>query len=369
MKKSGRYLFIFFFFLVISELYGQPGTKVEEFKRKRHFLGNTPGHPYTTFDRHNGIPFEKTINAIRKRIKDEIDSNGNLGPVAKAYQQVYNHADTTMPLDNGMPETGVSELALWAKNHAFVMLIGLKGNGETLTLVERLFHRQKVLDAFDHMTGEIPDYAGKYTSFYASLLVGDPRLKATLFTPLLLQEKYKNENFKFYARSHILWVQAYDLLKASAALPELETIKYYNNFDSDANILVHSPRNKLRSQTRNLYKASKGMFGIVTHRYGWKQNHGIACAAALLISAQVLNDAGVETDFFNKWYSFIPIIGQIARLILEPMPHPNYSPINWHEFAKEGLYENLFVGEQWWPCDNNPTSLNKSESCNYSPCC
>jgi hypothetical protein len=38
------------------------------------------------------------------------------------------------------------------------------------------------------------------------------------------------------------------------------------------------------------------MFGIVTHRYGWKQNHGIACAAALLISAQVLNDAGIETS-------------------------------------------------------------------------
>ena len=48
----------------------------------------------------------------------------------------------------------------------------------------------------------------------------------------------------------------------------------------------------LRSQTRNLYKMSKGALGIVTHRYGWKQNHGIASASALLMAAQVLNDAG-----------------------------------------------------------------------------
>jgi PKD repeat protein len=223
-------------------------------------------------------------------------------------------------------------------------------------LYDRFQCRQKVLDAFDNMTEEIP---GEDIKNVLSLSPAIPYIQ--------LYEEYKvYDKFKFYARSHILWVQAYDLLKASAALPELETIKYYNNFDSDANILDHSPRNKLRYQTRNLYKRSKGPFGLVTHRYGWKQNHGIACAAALLISAQVLNDAGVETDFFNKWYSYILIVGQISRLILEPMPHPNYSPINWHEFAKEGLYENLFVGEQWWPCDNNPTSPLKTEVNLYS---
>lgn len=151
---------IFLFHLIALISYAQPGTKVKELYRKRHFLGNTPGHPYTTFDRHNGKTFEEIVKEIRKRITEEYKPLGISGPIYNAYQQVYGNADSTMPTDNGMPSSGVSELALWAKNHAFVMLIGLKGNGETLTLDERKYHKQKVLDAFDHMTGEIPDYKG-----------------------------------------------------------------------------------------------------------------------------------------------------------------------------------------------------------------
>lgn len=40
---------------------------------------------------------------------------------------------------------------------------------------------------------------------------------------------------------------------------------------------------------------------------GLEKNHGIAAASTLLMAAQVLNDAGVETDFFNTWYSNIPV--------------------------------------------------------------
>ncbi len=149
------------FYLITSTAFSQPGTDVKELYRKRHFLGNTPGHPYTTFDRHNGKTFEESIKEIRRRIKEEKLFIKPYNSVFEAYQQVYGNADSTMPTDNGMPSSGVSELALWAKNHAFVMLIGLKGNGETLTLDERKYHKQKVLDAFDHMTGEIPDYKGK----------------------------------------------------------------------------------------------------------------------------------------------------------------------------------------------------------------
>jgi hypothetical protein len=49
---------IFLFHLIALISYAQPGTKVKELHRKRHFLGNTPGHPYTTFDRHNGKTLE-----------------------------------------------------------------------------------------------------------------------------------------------------------------------------------------------------------------------------------------------------------------------------------------------------------------------
>jgi hypothetical protein len=36
-----------------------------------------------------------------------------------------------------MPNYGISRLALWAKNNAFVMLVGLNGNGDSLSLVQR----------------------------------------------------------------------------------------------------------------------------------------------------------------------------------------------------------------------------------------
>ena len=188
---------IFLIYLIALTSIAQPGTKVKELKRKRHWLGGTYGHPYTTFDRYNGKAFEETIKEVRRRIKQEIFPSGEPGPVAKAYQQVYNHANTTMPSDNGMPSTGVSELALWAKNNAFVMLIGLKLNGETLTLNERNYHKQKVLDAFDQMTGEIPDYEGKYITFYAGLGLTKihPLASKILYTATIGQQLYQEMNW------------------------------------------------------------------------------------------------------------------------------------------------------------------------------
>lgn len=111
----------------------QPGTKVEELNRKHHWVGGIYGHPYTTFDRHNGKTFLETIENIRYRIKQEYDPvNLNHGPVCAAYQLVYDNAMRTMPLDNGMPKDGPSDLALWAKNNAFIMLVGLNRTADTL---------------------------------------------------------------------------------------------------------------------------------------------------------------------------------------------------------------------------------------------
>ncbi len=109
----------------------QPCTIIKELNRKRHKIeGSTYGHPYTTFDRHNGIGFQKTIENIRKKIIEESPENVN-GPIYTAYKLLYIFASKPMPTDNGMHNESPSELALWAKNNAFVVLIGLNGNAES----------------------------------------------------------------------------------------------------------------------------------------------------------------------------------------------------------------------------------------------
>ncbi len=268
--KLNIYLLINAILIISFKTMAQPCTETEEYLRKRHRIeGMNYGHPYTTFDRHNGLTFQETIENIRKTIKKENDPD-NEGPIYTAYKLLYIFASKPMPTDNGMHNESPSELALWAKNNAFVMLIGLDGNADTLSLAERAEFKYKALQAFSNLNGEIGNF------------------------PLLNK---KLDKHKFYSRSLISWLQAYDLLKASAAIPQLSSIKWENNFDSDANNGKCHPRNKLRKLTRDLYLNSKGSFGIVEHKWGWKKNHGIAAASALLMAAQVLNDAGVETSY------------------------------------------------------------------------
>jgi hypothetical protein len=207
------------------------------------------------FDRHNGKSFEQTVLDLRKRIINEFDSTGNSGPVFTAYQLVYDSAMKPMPTDNGMPKDGPSDLALWAKNNAFIMLVGLNRTADTLLdLHQRQLLKDKVITAFNNMSKDIPNKDGKYYTYLAGLglTAVHPVLGGLVVSAALAQQVYEETNvknlFKFYSRSHILWLQAYDLLKASAALPELESIKYFDNDNSDANQGRQSPRNKLRSQ-------------------------------------------------------------------------------------------------------------------------
>lgn len=60
------------------------------------------------------------------------------------------------------------------------------------------------------------------------------------------------------------------------------------------------------------------------------------------MAAQVLNDAGTETNFFvGVWGSFKNLFGD------EEVEYaPNYSPIKWNELGQSGLFENLFVGNK-----------------------
>ena len=82
--------------------YAQSCTNVEELFRKRHKIsGMNYGHPYTTFDRHNGLSLDSTFANIRKRIIEESPESIQ-GPIFKAYQEIYNNAVSPMPLDNGL---------------------------------------------------------------------------------------------------------------------------------------------------------------------------------------------------------------------------------------------------------------------------
>jgi hypothetical protein len=252
MKSLFRTLLIFIVFIKINIINAQPGTEKEEFNRKKHWVGGTYGHPYTMFDRHNGKSFEQTVFDLRVRIQNEFDTTGNIGPIYHAYQLVYDNAMRTMPLDNGMPESGPSDLALWAKNNAFIMLVGLNRTADTLLdLHQRQLLKDKVITAFNNMSKDIPNKDGKYYTYFAGLglTAAHPVLGGLVVSAALTQQVYEETNvknlFKFYSRSHILWLQAYDLLKASAALPELESIKYFDNDNSDANQGRQSPRNKL----------------------------------------------------------------------------------------------------------------------------
>ena len=119
---------------------GQPGTKVKELFRDRYTVqGGRYGHPYTTFDNTTGRSFEEIVNQIRKRIKDEKPNSDDKRPIFLAYQKVYTNAIEPRPTDDGMitynslgKPTIPSRLALWAKNNAFVMLVGLNGNASRL---------------------------------------------------------------------------------------------------------------------------------------------------------------------------------------------------------------------------------------------
>jgi len=167
------FLILIFVSILNVNIIAQPCTNVEEFNRKKHWVGGTNGHPYTMFDSHNGKTFLQTIINIRNRIYNEKDIAGQ---VYLAYQQVYNNAVGAMPKDDGMmtADGNVSDLALWAKNNAFVFLIGLDGDGKYMDTTEyagvksfttrnafrdRAYHpyeHDTTVNAFHHLKGDMP---------------------------------------------------------------------------------------------------------------------------------------------------------------------------------------------------------------------
>lgn len=159
---KAKHLIILILITIVNKVIGQPSTEVEELFRKRHTIsGMSYGHPYTTFDTHNlnYVDLPNAINNIRKRIIKEKGKPLAESPIFTAYQDIYKNATDPMPTDNGMPKNGISGLALWAKNNAFVFLIGLDSNGNYIdtgfSVATRNAFRDKAVSAFDHLNGNI----------------------------------------------------------------------------------------------------------------------------------------------------------------------------------------------------------------------
>jgi hypothetical protein len=134
--------------------FSQGCTDIEELLRKRHTIsGMTYGHPYTMFDRHpstttklpgqrgpittfTNFSMDSVISNIRKRIISE-NIPENEGPIFKAYQKIYANAKEFKPSDNGLPNTkSISQLAIWAKNNAFIFLVGLNDTSALLDVID-----------------------------------------------------------------------------------------------------------------------------------------------------------------------------------------------------------------------------------------
>ncbi len=280
---------LFFIILITKNSYAQPCTDIEELFRKRHQVdGMTYGHPYTTFDRHNEnyIDLDYTLEKIRKRIIQESPDDVK-GPIFKAYQTLYSKAVESMPGDNGMPKDGISNLALWSKNNAFVFLVGLDGDGNymdthiysghtTASFDKRNEFRDRAVNAFDHLIGEI-DKAPTNPWLLAIPIVGAHVYAATYLND---EQDYLGK-IQNQCRSLTLWLQSYDLIKAEYASNDLRfgiaPRCKWGFGDYDRNDYNCSPRNKMRQLTKDLYYYSKGNFGIVEHKYGWKKNRYSTC--------------------------------------------------------------------------------------------
>jgi hypothetical protein len=333
---------VLFLFNNFNLLKSQNCTNVEELFRKRHTIqGMTYGHPYTTFDRHNENykNLQNAINNIRNKI---IEEKSSLGPIYTAYEAIYKNAKSDRPADNGLSITfsngkvEKSYLAAWAKDNAFVFLIGLDSigqymdttiyNGASVSAAKRNAFRDRAKDeAFSHLNDDIDhDNAGWGWVAGAAYLTGHSIGAALALYNLTNEQLYLNK-LQFCSRSLILWLQTYDLLKAAYEIrDELDKIapnRYPWGFaDADRNGLDCSQRNKLRRLTRELYVRSNGILGITDHAFGWKKNHGIAAASAVLMAAQVLNDAGTETNYLNGFFGWLWGDGFV-------LPHPRYSPV------------------------------------------
>ncbi len=228
------------------------------------------GHPYTLFNKrdygHVNFSIEAEINYIRDRINDN-------DQVKLAYMAILNVANGPKPDEVTSVDPGVnfSPLAKWAKYNAFVLLIGLGADGNTIDVSK---YEQNYNDAIFYMNYDGTDGSNKQMG------------KVIVF-----------------ANTAMCWIQAYDLYKTYKILNSHTDPARRDPSDFDRNDGSCRDRNKMRQMAKKLFDNSMGLqynWGTANHPAGWKKNHGIIAASALLTCAIVLNDAGVR-DIRGRW--------------------------------------------------------------------
>ncbi len=308
--------------------YGSDSDAPEELNRKRlkdKEEGFLYGNPYTMFNRHyhNNWTLQGAINQIRYNILANLN-----GDYAYLYDKILQTAKNPEPSKCYFNEH--CSHPLWVKSNAIVYLVGLIDSAISDTV-----HTYAIMN--DSLKAV----------YFAKANQGLQNLN-----PRIIGCSGGNDCGKVREKALdlIQYLEAYDLLKADGGLPQNDGDKGNNNC---------SARNKLRQFSRNLYKESNS---VINSSAGWKKNHGIICCSALGMAAMVLNDAGVETDY-TDWLiyagagavagSIFPGVGTVLGGLIgaafyastEPIPHPNYSPINWYTRAHGNGGYDVFVGE------------------------
>lgn len=185
----------------------------DELYRGRHQIdGMNWGHPYTVFDRQNGDSnFVQTISKIRMRIIEESNPTIN-GPVFKAYKAIVQNAQESIPTDNGLiagsgSSTTYSALAIWAKNNAFVFLIGLDEDANWMDTTE--YNGVKSNAKRDAFRDRV------YMPNQISMPMNPYLTDKSAFSHFVGEVPHDNGDMQFCSRSLIFWLQAYDLFKAA----------------------------------------------------------------------------------------------------------------------------------------------------------
>ncbi len=267
----------------------------ELFRKRVKEEGMRYGNPYTMFVRDNNFKLKSTIEQIVNNLISSkiIDLRYKIYSYADLYKGIYNSAKSAEPAL--CPELQEEQTCLhpaWVKNNAIVYLLELKLD-TTKFGVDTL----------------VPLTPTEKNWFFDRANQGLRNLNPSVAT-CNWGASYGCKKVRNKAIQLVYYLQAYDLLKTGGGIAAYDGDR--NHSDGDC-----SPRNKLRQFARNIYSESNS---IINSTNGWKKNHGIICASTLLLAAQVLNDAGVETNYFAGIFGWLWGDGFV-------LPHPNYSPV------------------------------------------
>lgn len=210
---------------------------------------NYQNYPYTTFNRNTSLSFQDQLEVIRKAIKQGYNQDAaKRNDFSSIYSDIYNKVMNPIPwgssndangndYKDGLEDIG---LAAWAKNAAFVYLIGLTADTMQISSND--------LDGIGWNAEYVLQNICPEVSEDQKDLIND-------------------------SRRLIAMVQAYDLLKAG------------NRLQDDRNHDDLTVRDNIRLFARNLYRKTKGQWSVVRSLTGHKKNHGISTSSALGLAA------------------------------------------------------------------------------------